>query len=170
IFEEFFDMDLPVGKFSEKDTDFLLFASPTKVNVDGVNLTFEGLIPKMKKTMLQKDRSTMQPHIRAFVDRAVTFTVCPECEGTRLNDLARSSKIHGQSIADLARMQISDLAHWIDDLDDNRVGPLLNAISTTLQAFTNIGLGYLTLDRDSGSLSGGEAQRTKMIRHLGSSL
>ena len=166
----FFDADKPVGEFTTKELDALLYKEPTKIKVDGVNITYEGLIPKMQKSFLAKDREAMQPHIRAFVDRAVTFTACPDCGGTRLNDLARSSKIKGISIADACEMQISDLAEWVRDLDDASVGPLLGSLRDTLDSFVQIGLGYLSLNRPSGTLSGGEAQRAKMIRHLGSSL
>ena len=166
----FFDADKPVGEFTTKELDALLYKEPTKIKVDGINVTYEGLIPKMQKSFLAKDREAMQPHIRAFVDRAVTFTACPDCGGTRLNDLARSSKIKGISIADACEMQISDLAEWVRDLDDASVGPLLGSLRDTLDSFVQIGLGYLSLNRPSGTLSGGEAQRAKMIRHLGSSL
>ncbi|CAO0833578.1 UvrABC system protein A OS=Streptomyces microflavus OX=1919 GN=Smic_82380 PE=3 SV=1 [Streptomyces microflavus] len=149
--------------------DFL-YREPTKVKVEGVNLTFEGLIPKIQKSFLSKDKEAMQPHIRAFVERAVTFTTCPECEGTRLSEGARSSKIKKISIADACAMQISDLADWVRELDEPSVAPLLGALLGTLESFVEIGLGYLSLDRPSGTLSGGEAQRVKMIRHLGSSL
>src|SRR5690606_39005997 len=141
-----------------------------KIKVDGINLTYEGLIPRIQKSFLAKDREALQPHIRAFVDRAVTFTTCPDCEGTRLSKEARSSKIKGKNIADLCAMQISDLAEWIRELDEPRVSPLLTGLQNLLDSFVEIGLGYLSLDRPSGTLSGGEAQRTKMIRHLGSSL
>jgi len=148
----------------------LLHKKPTKIKVDGINLTYEGLIPKIQKSMLSKDVEAMQPHIRAFVERAVTFATCPECNGTRLSAAARSSKIKGKSIADVCTMQISDLAVWIYELDEPSVAPLLATLQHTLQAFVEIGLGYLSLDRPSGTLSGGESQRTKMIRHLGSAL
>jgi excinuclease UvrABC ATPase subunit len=163
-------MDKPVGKFTEKERQKLLYAEPTKIKVEGINLTFEGLIPKIQKSMLSKDVDAMQPHIRAFVERAVTFTACPECDGTRLSAEARSSRIAGKNIADLCAMQISDLADWIRDLDEPSVAPLLAGLRHLLDAFAEIGLGYLSLDRPAGTLSGGEAQRTKMIRHLGSSL
>ena len=136
----------------------------------GINLTYEGLIPKIQKSMLSKDVDAMQPHIRAFVERAVTFATCPECGGTRLSEAVRSSKVDGISIADACAMQISDLAEWVRDLDEPSVGPLLEALGDSLDSFVEIGLGYLSLDRPAGTLSGGEAQRTKMIRHLGSSL
>lgn len=163
-------MDKPIRSFTKKQLDTMLWAEPTKINVDGVNLTFDGIIPKIQKSMLSKDPEAMQPHVRRFVDRAVTFQTCPECEGTRLTEAARSSRIRGRSIADLCAMQISDLAGWIRDLDEPSVGPLLTVLGETLDSFVAIGLGYLSLDRPSGTLSGGEAQRTKMIRHLGSSL
>ncbi|MGY1718093.1 ATP-binding cassette domain-containing protein [Blastococcus sp. SYSU DS0552] len=163
-------MDKPIAEFSKKELHTLLHAQPTKVKVDGVNLTYEGLIPKIQKSMLAKDVDAMQPHVRRFVERAVTFTTCPDCDGTRLSAEALSSRIRGKNIADLCRMQISDLAGWLRDLDEPTVGPLLAGLRHTLDSFVEIGLGYLSLDRPAGTLSGGEAQRTKMIRHLGSSL
>ncbi|SEP08302.1 ATP-binding cassette domain-containing protein [Amycolatopsis saalfeldensis] len=166
----FFDMDKPIRKFTKRELQDLLYKEPTKIKVDGINLTYEGLIPKLQKSMLSKDVDSLQPHIRAFVERAVTFTVCPDCDGTRLSELARSSKINGTSIADACAMQISDLAEWVRKLDEPSVAPLLGSLRHTLDSFTEIGLGYLSLDRPAGTLSGGEAQRTKMIRHLGSSL
>ncbi|MDT8913277.1 excinuclease ABC subunit UvrA [Amycolatopsis sp. PS_44_ISF1] len=166
----FFDMDKPIGRFSRKQLNDLLYREATKIKVDGVNLTYEGLIPKLQKSVLAKDPDSLQPHIRAFVERAVTFTVCPGCEGTRLSELARSSKIDGTNIAEASAMQISDLAEWVRKLDEPSVAPLLGSLRHTLDSFTGIGLGYLSLDRPAGTLSGGEAQRTKMIRHLGSSL
>ncbi|KAM9861519.1 excinuclease ABC subunit UvrA [Leucobacter sp. BZR 635] len=167
---DFFDADTPIKDFSAKELDALLYQEPTKIKVDGINVTFEGLIPRIQKSMLVKDREAMQPHIRAFVDRAITFDTCPECEGTRLTALARSSKIRGISIADACQMQISDLAAWVADLEEPSVAPLLASLRDTLDSFVEIGLGYLSLDRPAGTLSGGESQRTKMIRHLGSSL
>lgn len=166
----FFDPDKPIARFTKKQLHDLLYKEPTKIKVDGINLTYEGLIPKITKSMLSKDIDTLQPHIRSFVERAVTFQQCPECAGTRLNEAARSSRINGASIADLCAMQISDLATWIGNLDDESVVPLQQALAAHLDAFVTIGLGYLTLDRPAGTLSGGEAQRTKMIRHLGSAL
>jgi excinuclease ABC A subunit len=166
----FFDMDKPIREYTKRELHDLLHKEPTKIKVEGINLTYEGLIPKIQKSMLSKDPEAMQPHIRAFVERAVTFTTCPECDGTRLNAGARSSKIKGISIADACAMQISDLAAWVRDLDEPSVAPLLTSLGETLDSFVEIGLGYLSLDRPSGTLSGGEAQRTKMIRHLGSSL
>ncbi|KXK62323.1 daunorubicin resistance protein DrrC [Micromonospora rosaria] len=166
----FFDPDKPIREFTKRELDDLLYKKPTKIKVDNVNLTYEGLIPKIQKSFLSKDREAMQPHVRAFVDRAVVFTTCPDCGGTRLNAGARSSKIRGLSIADTCAMQISDLAAWIRDLDEPSVTPLLTTLGRTLDSFVEIGLGYLSLDRPSGTLSGGEAQRVKMIRHLGSSL
>jgi excinuclease UvrABC ATPase subunit len=166
----FFDPDKPIRKFTKRELHDLLYKEPTKIKVDGINLTYEGLIPRIQKSMLSKDVDAMQPHVRAFVERAVTFTTCPECEGTRLSQEARSSKIKGTSIADACAMQISDLAGWVQSLDEPSVGPLLKALQETLDSFVEVGLGYLSLDRPSGTLSGGEAQRTKMIRHLGSSL
>ncbi|MER6103244.1 excinuclease ABC subunit UvrA [Streptomyces sp. NPDC001832] len=164
------DPNKPIRKFTKKEMHDFLYREPTKVKVEGVNLTYEGLIPKIQKSFLSKDREAMQPHIRAFVDRAVTFTTCPECGGTRLSEAARSSKIKKINIADACAMQISDLAEWVRGLDEPSVAPLLTALQQTLDSFVEIGLGYLSLDRASGTLSGGEAQRTKMIRHLGSSL
>ncbi|MBP1158842.1 excinuclease UvrABC ATPase subunit [Rhodococcus sp. PvR044] len=166
----FFDPDKPISKFTKKQVNDLLYKEPTRIKVDGVNVTFEGLIPKIQKSFLSKDREAMQPHIRAFVDRAITFQTCPECDGTRLSEGARSSKIEGKSIADACAMQISDLADWVRGLDEPSVAPLLTALRHLLDSFADIGLGYLSLDRPAGTLSGGEAQRTKMIRHLGSSL
>ncbi|MEV0409164.1 excinuclease ABC subunit UvrA [Actinoallomurus sp. NPDC050550] len=166
----FFDPDKPINKFTKKELNDLLHKEPTKIKVEGINLTYEGLIPKIQKSMLSKDVDSLQPHIRAFVERAVTFTDCPECGGTRLSEAARSSKINGINIADACAMQINDLAEWVRGLDDPSVAPLLAKLQHSLDSFVGIGLGYLSLDRPSGTLSGGEAQRTKMIRHLGSSL
>jgi excinuclease UvrABC ATPase subunit len=166
----FFDPDKPICKFTKKELHDLLYKEPTKIKVDGINLTYAGLIPTIQKSFLSKDPDAMQPHIRAFVERAVTFTACPECGGTRLSEAARSSKIKGINIADACAMQISDLAGWVRGLDEPSVAPLLGSLGATLDSFVEIGLGYLSLDRPSGTLSGGEAQRTKMIRHLGSSL
>src|SRR5439155_156678 len=166
----FFDPDKPIRKYTKKELHDLLHKEPTKIKVDGINLTYEGLIPKIQKSFLSKDVDAMQPHIRAFVERAVTFAVCPECEGTRLSEEARSSKIKGINIADACAMQISDLAEWVRGLEEPSVAPLLAALEQALDSFAEIGLGYLSLDRPSGTLSGGEAQRVKMIRHLGSSL
>ncbi|TWH73275.1 excinuclease UvrABC ATPase subunit [Modestobacter roseus] len=166
----FFDPDKPIREFTDAELHDLLHKEPTKIKVDGINLTYEGLIPKIQKSMLSKDREAMQPHVRAFVDRAVVFTTCPECAGTRLSAEARSSRIRGKNIAEVCAMQISDLAEWVRDLDEPSVAPLLGGLGETLDAFVEIGLGYLSLDRPAGTLSGGEAQRTKMIRHLGSSL
>ncbi|MFG3541461.1 ATP-binding cassette domain-containing protein [Streptomyces clavifer] len=164
------DPDKPIREFTKREMQDFLHKEPVKVKVEGVNLTYEGLIPKIQKSFLSKDREAMQPHIRAFVDRAVTFTTCPECDGTRLGEAARSSKIAGISIADACAMQISDLAEWVRGLDEPSVAPLLTTLLGTLDSFVEIGLGYLSLDRSAGTLSGGEAQRVKMIRHLGSSL
>ncbi|MBF4562742.1 excinuclease ABC subunit UvrA [Microbacterium sp. VKM Ac-2870] len=166
----FFDGDKAIAEFTAAELHDLLYREPTKVKVGGVNMTYEGLIPKVTKSMLQKDRESLQPHVRAFVDRAVKFMPCAACEGTRLNDGARSSKIGGISIADAAAMQITELAAWVATIDDPQVAPLVTGLRQTLDSFVDIGLGYLSLDRASGTLSGGEAQRTKMIRHLGSSL
>jgi excinuclease UvrABC ATPase subunit len=166
----YFDPDKPIKTFNKRELHDLLYREPTKIKVEGINLTYAGLIPQIQKSFLSKDREAMQPHIGAFVDRAVTFTACPECDGTRLSEAARSSKIKRKNIADLCAMQISDLAEWVQGLDEPSVAPLLETLRHTLDSFVEIGLGYLSLDRPSGTLSGGEAQRTKMIRHLGSSL
>ncbi|MCP9952997.1 ATP-binding cassette domain-containing protein [Actinomadura madurae] len=166
----FFDPDKPISKYTKKELHDLLHKEPTKIKIEGINLTYEGLIPKIQKSMLSKDVDALQPHIRAFVERAVTFTTCPDCDGTRLGPEARSSKIRGRNIADVCAMQISDLADWIRELDEPSVAPLLAGLQHLLDSFDEIGLGYLSLDRPAGTLSGGEAQRTKMIRHLGSSL
>jgi excinuclease UvrABC ATPase subunit len=166
----FFDMDKPIRKFTKKQLFDLLYKEPTKIKVEGINLTYEGLVPKIQKSMLSKDVDSLQSHVRAFVERAVTFQTCPECGGTRLSELARSSKVKGISIADACAMQISDLAEWVRGIKDKSVAPLLEKLGHTLDSFVEIGLGYLSLDRPAGTLSGGEAQRTKMIRHLGSSL
>ncbi|MCF3148507.1 ATP-binding cassette domain-containing protein [Streptomyces platensis] len=164
------DPHKPIRKFTKKEMQDFLYREPTKVKVEGVNLTYEGLIPKIQKSMLSKDKEAMQPHIRAFVERAVTFATCPECEGTRLSEAARSSKIKRISIADACAMEIRDLAAWVGGLSEPSVAPLLTSLHQTLESFVEIGLGYLSLDRAAGTLSGGEAQRVKMIRHLGSSL
>jgi len=166
----FFDADKPIRKYTKKELHDLLHKEPTKIKVSGINLTYEGLIPKIQKSILSKDVDAMQPHVRAFVERAVTFSTCPDCGGTRLSEAARSSKIKGKSIADVCAMQISDLAEWVRGLREPSVAPLLESLQRSLDSFAEIGLGYLSLDRPSGTLSGGEAQRTKMIRHLGSSL
>ena len=166
----FFDPDKPISKYTEKELHDLLHKEATKIKVEGINLTYLGLIPQMQKSFLSKDVDAMQPHIRAFVERAVTFTTCPECDGSRLSQEARSSKIKGKNIADVCSMQISDLADWARGLTDPSVAPLLAGLQHLLDSFAEIGLGYLSLDRPSGTLSGGESQRTKMIRHLGSSL
>jgi excinuclease UvrABC ATPase subunit len=166
----FFDPDKPIAKYTKRELNDLLYKEPTRIKVENINLTFEGLIPRMQKSMLSKDVDALQPHVRAFVERAVTFSVCPDCEGTRLSEAARSSKIAGINIADACAMQISDLAEWVRGLDEPTVAPLLEALGETLDSFAEIGLGYLSLDRPAGTLSGGEAQRTKMVRQLGSSL
>ncbi|HET8718059.1 MAG TPA: excinuclease ABC subunit UvrA [Nocardioidaceae bacterium] len=166
----YFDMDKPLEKYTKKERHDLLYREPTKIKVEGINLTYEGLIPKIQKSMLSKDVDSLQPHVRAFVERAVTFTTCPDCGGTRLSQEALSSTIRGRNIADLCAMQISDLADWVRELDEPSVAPLLAGLQHLLDSFSDIGLGYLSLDRPAGTLSGGEAQRTKMIRHLGSSL
>jgi excinuclease UvrABC ATPase subunit len=166
----FVDPDKPIRKFTRKELHDFLYKEPTKVKMKGINATYEGLIPRVQKSFFSKDRESMQPHIRAFVERAATFTACPECGGTRLSEAARSSKIKGINIADACAMQISDLGEWVRGLDEPSMAPLLAGLQHTLDSFVEIGLGYLSLDRASGTLSGGEAQRTKMIRHLGSSL
>jgi excinuclease UvrABC ATPase subunit len=166
----FFDPDKPIRKFNKRELHDLLHREPTKIKVDGINLTYEGLIPKIQKSMLSKDVDSLQPHVRAFVERAITFSTCPDCDGTRLSNAARSSKVKGINIADACAMQISDLAEWVRGLEEPSVAPLLEALGDTLDSFVDIGLGYLSLDRPSGTLSGGESQRTKMIRHLGSPL
>src|SRR4051812_3396955 len=166
----FLDPTKPIRDYSERELDDFLHKAPTKVRINGINLTYEGLVPRIQKSFLSKDVEAMQPHIRAFVERAVTFRPCPDCGGTRLNEAARSSKIDGISIADACAMQISDLATWVRSLDEPSVEPLRAALGRTLESFVEMGLGYLSLDRPSGSLSGGEAQRTRMIRNLGSAL
>ena len=166
----FLDRDKPIRKYTKKELHDFLYREPVKVKINGVNLTYEGLIPKLQKSMLSKDPDALQPHIRAFVDRAVTFTACPDCGGTRLSEAARSSRIGGVNIADACAMEISDLAAWVRGVNQPSVAPLLATLLQTLDSFVEIGLGYLSLDRPSGTLSGGEAQRVKMIRHLGSSL
>jgi excinuclease UvrABC ATPase subunit len=166
----FYDPDKPIRKFTKKEMHDFLYREPTRMKIAGINMTYVGLIPRVQRSMLDKDADAMQPHIRAFVERAVTFTACPECGGTRLSEAARSSRIKGINIAEACAMQISDLAGWIDGLGEPSVAPLLAALRQTLDSFVEIGLGYLSLDRPSGTLSGGEAQRTKMVRQLGSSL
>jgi excinuclease UvrABC ATPase subunit len=170
IFGTFLDLNKPIRKYSKKELHDFLYKEPTKVKVEKLNLTYEGLVPRIQKAFLSKDVDALQPHIRAFVERAVTFTTCPECKGTRLNEAARSSKIKGINIADACAMQISDLAGWLRALKEPSVAPLLAKLQQALDSFVEIGLGYLSLDRPSGTLSGGEAQRTKMVSHLGSSL
>jgi excinuclease UvrABC ATPase subunit len=165
-----FDPDKPIKDYTAQEREDFLYKEPTKVKIQNINMTYEGLVPKLTKSVLQKDRDSLQPHIRAFVDRAVKFTACPDCGGSRLNEGARSSKIKGVNIADAAAMQISDLAAWLGTIDDPSVAPLMAGLRQTIASFVDIGLGYLSLDRSSGTLSGGEAQRTKMIRHLGSAL
>lgn len=166
----FFPGDKPIRDFTQRELNALLYKEPTRIKVDGINVTFEGLIPRIQKSFLSKDTDAMQPHIRAFVERAITFATCPECGGTRLSELARSSRIGGVNIADAASLQITELAEWVRGLDEPSVGPLLDKLQHLLDGFVEIGLGYLSLDRPAGSLSGGEAQRAKMIRHLGSPL
>src|SRR5438034_6705911 len=166
----FFDPDKPIRDYTDTELHDFLYRESTKVRINGINLTYDGLVPRIQKSMLSKAVDSMQPHIRAFVERAVTFSPCPACGGTRLNEAARSSKIDGVSIADACAMQISDLAGWVRDLDEPSVAPLLSALGESLDSFVEMGLGYLSLDRPSGTLSGGEAQRTRMIRNLGSPL
>ena len=166
----FFDVDKPIADYTKRELHDLLHKEPTKIKVEGINLTYEGLIPKISKSMLSKDPEAMQPHVRAFVERAVVFGTCPDCDGTRLAEGARRAKLGGISIADACAMQVSDLAAWVRGLDAPSASPLLDNLQALLDSFVGIGLGYLSLARPSGSLSGGEAQRLKMIRHLGSSL
>jgi len=166
----FFDPDKPIRRFTKKEMQALLYKEPTRIKVEGVNVTYEGLIPRIRSSMLSKDSESMQPHIRAFVERAITFGTCPDCDGTRLNEQARSSKVAGISIADACDMQITDLAEWIRALDEPSVAPLVESLGETMDSFVEIGLGYLSLNRPAATLSGGESQRTRMIRHLGSSL
>jgi len=166
----FFDPGKPIKQFNKKELHDLLYKEPTKIKVDGINLTYEGIIARIQKSMLSKDIDSLQPHVRAFVERAATFTRCPDSDGTQLAPEARSSKIRGKYIADVCAMQISDLAGWVRDIDDPSVAPLIGALGKALDSFVEIGLGYLSLDRPTGTLSGGEAQRTKMVRHLGSAL
>ncbi|GAB2748653.1 ATP-binding cassette domain-containing protein [Kitasatospora kifunensis] len=166
----FFDPDKPIRKYTKKEMHDFLHHEPVRMKIEGINMTYEGLILRVQKSILAKDKEAMQPHIRAFVDRAITFATCPDCDGTRLSEGARASRIAGVNIADACAMQISDLANWVRGLDEPSVAPLLTSLRHTLDSFVEIGLGYLSLDRPSGTLSGGEAQRIKMIRHLGSSL
>lgn len=166
----YFDPDKPIAKFTKRELDDLLYKEPTKIKVDGINLTYEGVIPKIQKSMLSKDREAMQPHIRKFVDRVVKFGTCPDCKGTRLNESALSSKIKGKTIADVTKLEIGELAEWVRGIKDKSVEPLVKGLLHMLDSFVTIGLGYLSLDRPAGTLSGGEAQRTRMIRHFGSSL
>ena len=166
----FYDPDKPIGKFTKKELSDFLYHGPARMKIGGINQTYEGLVVRLQRSVLSKDRESMQPHIRAFVDRAVTFTTCPDCHGTRLSQAARSCRVKGISIAEACAMQVSDLAGWVRGLDEPSVGPLLDALGRTLDSFTEIGLGYLSLERPSATLSGGEAQRVKMIRQLGSSL
>ncbi|HEU5427807.1 MAG TPA: excinuclease ABC subunit UvrA [Actinocrinis sp.] len=166
----FFDPDKPIREFTKKELADFLYREPTRMKIAGINMTYEGLVPRIQKSMLAKEKESMQSHVRAFVERAVTFTSCPDCGGTRLNEAARSSKIRGVGIADACAMQISDLAEWVRGLDEPSAAPLLTALGQSLDSFVEIGLGYLSLDRSSSTLSGGEAQRVKMIRHLGSPL
>src|SRR6516164_2475473 len=166
----FYDPDKPIRTYTKKELHDFLHHEPVRMKIAGINMTYEGLIPRIQRSMLSKDREAMQPHVREFVHRAVTFTTCPECGGTRLTEAARSSKIKGISIADACAMEVRDLAAWVRSLDEPSVAPLLATLQQTLDSFAEIGLGYLSLERSSGTLSGGEAQRVKMIRQLGSSL
>ena len=166
----FVDPDKPIRDYTETELADFLYRKPTKVRMMGMNATYEGLIPRVRKSFFSKDRESMRPHIRAFVDRAATYVACPDCGGTRLSETARSSRIRGIHIGEACAMQVSDLVEWVGGLDDPSVAPLLDTVRHTLRLFVEIGLGYLSLDRPTGTLSGGEAQRTKMIRHLGSSL
>jgi excinuclease UvrABC ATPase subunit len=170
IFGAFLDLDKPIRKYTKQERHDFLYKEPTKAKVGDLNVTYEGLVPRIQKSFLSKDLDAMQPHVRAFVERAVAFAPCPACGGTRLNDAARSSKIKGRNIADACAMQIDDLAAWVRGLAEPSVAPLLGALRQVLESFVKVGLGYLSLDRPAGSLSGGEAQRTKMVRHLGSAL
>ncbi len=166
----FVDPAKPIRDYTAQERHDFLYREPTRMKIEGINMTYEGLVLRIQGSYLSKDQDSMQPHIRAFVDRAVTFTACPDCGGTRLAEAARSSKVNGANIADLCAMQISDLADWVRNLDAPSVAPLLGALRHTVESFVEIGLGYLSLDRASGTLSGGEAQRVKMIRHIGSAL
>src|SRR3984957_7923282 len=166
----FYDPEKPIRKFTKKELQDLLHHEPVRMKIAGINQTYEGLILRLQRSILSKDPDSMQPHIRAFADRAVTFTSCPECDGSRLSEAARSSKINRVSIADACAMQITDLADWVRGIDEPSVAPLLTALGQLLDSFAEIGLGYLSLDRTSSTLSGGEAQRVKMVGHLGSSL
>lgn len=170
LFSAVLPMDAPIRDFTEEQLHDLLYKEPTKIKVEGANLTYEGLIPRIQKSMLSKDREAMQKHIRAFVDRAIVFTTCPVCDGTRLNESARSARVNGLNIAEACAMQITDLATWVRSIDDPGLAPLTAHLADTLDSFVQIGLGYLSLDRPAGTLSGGESQRTKMIKHLGSSI
>ncbi|MBO0846073.1 MAG: excinuclease ABC subunit UvrA [Nocardioides sp.] len=165
-----FDMDKPIAKYTRRELEDLLYKQPTKIKVEGINLTYEGVITKIQRSMLSRDLDSLQPHVRAFVERAATFTTCPDCDGTRLTQEARSSKVDGANIAELCAMEIRDLARWVRKLEEPSVAPLLEALRETLDSFVEVGLGYLSLERPSGTLSGGEGQRVKMIRQLGSSL
>ncbi len=166
----FVDPHKPIREYTEQERHDLLYHEPVRMKIEGINMTYEGLVLRIQGSFLSKDQESLQPHIRAFVDRAVTFAACPECGGTRLSEAARSSKIRGISIADVCAMQISDVAEWIRGLDEPSVAPLLATLLQTLDSFVEVGLGYLSLERSSGTLSGGEAQRVRMIRHFGSAL
>lgn len=170
LFADQFDMDKPLHDYTKPEMERLLYAEPKRIKVEGVNLTYEGLIPRIRKSMLSKDPEAMQPHVRAFVERAITFATCPECDGTRLSELARSSRINGLSIADVSDMQVDEVAEWIKTVDGPKIAPLIDRLREALDCFVEIGLGYLSLNRSSSTLSGGEAQRVKMVRHLSSSL
>src|SRR6185312_15461236 len=166
----FVDVDKPISRYTKKELHDFLYHEPVRMKIAGINMTYEGLTGRIQRSMLSKDQESVQPHIRAFVERAVTFTACPDCGGTRLSEAARSSQIRGISIADACAMEITELAEWVRGLDEPSVAPLLATLQRTLDSFVEIGLGYLSLERPSGTLSGGEAQRVKMIGHLGSSL
>jgi excinuclease ABC A subunit len=166
----FVDPAKPIRDYTAQERHDLLYHEPVRMKIEGINMTYQGLVPRIQDSFLSRDQDSLQPHIRAFVDRAVTFTACPDCGGTRLAAAARSSRIRGVNIADACAMQVSDLADWLRGLDEPSLAPLLAALRHTLDSFVEIGLGYLSLDRPSGTLSGGEAQRVKMIRHIGSSL
>ncbi|MER7460627.1 excinuclease ABC subunit UvrA [Micromonospora sp. NPDC126480] len=165
-----FDPDLKLQDYTPQQWEDLLHKPATKIRMGSNNWTYEGLVVKVRRLFLAKDREAMQPHVRAFVDRAVTFTTCAACGGTRLNAAALSSRIAGRNIAECAAMQINDLAQFVRGVDDPAVAPLVANLRDLLDSLVEIGLGYLSLDRESATLSGGEAQRVKMVRHLGSPL
>ncbi len=170
IFAAVVPADKPISQFTDRQLHEFLYGEARRIKAEGVNVTYEGLIPKVRKAILSKDIESLQPHVRAFVERAATFTTCPDCAGTRLNEAARSSTIEGLSIADACALQVSDLAIWLRGVSDTSVAPLVTKLAALLDAFVEVGLGYLSLDRTAGTLSGGEAQRAKLVRHLGSAL